>query len=287
MPESPTPPPLADLAADLERWLATLKKRSPVARLELLKVGYPGVTMTWSLEGAGNLGELAEEIQALAEHEGRSSASPNGRAIFRVRAIDGNGSEFAQRTFAVASAPTGAGIEAPIDPAVAFSQVAKAYNDLTQIVTRAFQGRDDAWQRQNELLLAQNVQLRAEHFAVLRRWQENVVMQSEQKRLDAMLLREEERDEFMLNQAKTILAVVANRIGGGGPGKGAPAASQLLTAMFEQFTPQQIDFLMGPTSPLDTNQKSLLGELYQSLVRPKETPLNRGTNGTPNPEDVS
>jgi hypothetical protein len=272
-------PPSPTLPFDVLAWLGAVKKRSPVARIELLKVGYPGVCMTWTLEeSGGDLDELAAEVSQLAHHEGLATASPNGRAIFRVRALDGNAQEFAQRTFAVPAAPAGSGAEAPVDHAALVSQLAKANNDLTQIVTRAFQSRDDAWQRQNELLLAQNVQLRAEHFAVMRRWQENVIMQSEQKRLDAQLAREEQRDAEILSQARTMLALLANRIAGGGPGKGAPAGSQLLSAMFQSFTPDQIDFLMSPMSPLDTNQKAVLKEMFEAFAAPKTTPLNGGAS---------
>jgi hypothetical protein len=271
--------PIAGHATEITLWLDTIRKRSPVARVELVKVGYAETVMTWTLEGttegAPELALIADEITRLAEQEGRTSASASGKCIFRLRAVDGQGTQFAQKTFGVASAPAGGGgLEAPTDLGSAFGGVLRAYNELTMIVTRAFAGRDEAWQRQNELLLAQNVELRKEHFSVLKQWQSNILLEHEQRRLSATLAREERRDQELFNQVNTLFPIIANRLGGGGPGKGAPAAQAMLDGVFSQFTSEQVEALTGPGSPLNDQQKWLLGELFMSYTKRTLTPLN-------------
>lgn len=279
--------PISGRVSELTLWLDTIRKRSPVAKIELVKVGYAEIIMTWSTEGVSEVAELAGEILKLAEQEGAISASASGKCVFRLRAIDGLSQSFAAKTFSVASAPAGSGVEGPTDLGTAFTSVLKAYNELCMIVTRAFAGRDDAWQKQNELLLSQNIQLRSEHFDVLRQWQKHVVLESEQKRLNAQLAREEKRDEFMMEKMETIVPLIANRLGGGGHGRGAPAAGAILDAVFSRFTPAQMEALMGPMSPLDDQQKYLLSELFESFMKRKVTPLNTEANGAANGKEVS
>lgn len=286
------PPTEQARTGEIVGYLQTMLRRNEPARVELFKCGTLQPVMSWTIAGlkpeAELVDELAGEMGTTAARHGKAfvGSGAGGTVNYELRGKRADGSDCGAHPFFVPGAPKAHGIPEDMNLAAGFASTMKMYNELGGVLVRAFAGRDDAWKQQNELLLQQNIELRKEHHEVLQMHQKHVLFEAERRRLDAGIAREEKKDDWIMENLGGLLPLIANRLAGGGPGKGAPAAPQMLEAFFSGFSAETLEMLMGPGSPLTETQKMIFQEAYMSVMRPKVTRLNaaaaaedKGKNG--------
>ena len=162
------------------------------------------------------------------------------------------------------------------------SHVLTELTKMSALVVRAFEGRDEALLEQLKHTTARLQTVERDREESLVKMQRFILFEMEQRQLTAKLEREEKRDAQIFEKVSAWGPMIVTRLLGGGPGKGAPAADAMLSALFESFTEAEVSALMD--APISQEKKMLFGELYMSFMKAKEakaarTPLNETANG--------
>jgi hypothetical protein len=231
-----------------------------------------------SASDAGALGQLAERMVKSAERQGRSIVQ--GQAVtYLFVAKAQTGRQVDQVTIRV---PSGAPTQTSSSPAAlevrdmasALSHVLTEHTKMATQLVKAIEGRDDSLSRQLQTALLRVSELEKEARLNMLAQQRFVLLQMERVDQQARLKREERRDDLIFGKLAAILPLGLNRLMGGGPGKGAPAADAILRQFFTSLTKEDIEQLMR--TGIDDEKKVLIGELYMSYMQAEASAKARG-----------
>lgn len=265
-------------ASAVADWLmGVVEGRGTRVDLAEWRAGAPGARVrTWKIVAAANLDvdRLAEQMRASAENDG--AAQPGARVTYVLIAF-GEGGDTIDRCFvpvpganAKATTPAVAGDGNDVrDMAGVLNNLMRTLNDQSSLMIRSFQHRDDAWKTQLESVSARLEAEQKRYTEVQELHQKHVLLVHEREQQRAENERQEKRDSFVMEQLATLIPIAANRMLGGGPGKGAPGADMMLAKLFESFSREQVDAILA-SSMFDDKQKAFLIELFLSFAHRAE-----------------
>jgi hypothetical protein len=273
-------------SSPIAEWLARVAGKG-AARVELWtwRGDHPERQVSLWKSLSGEHEKLGDEIQADAENHGRSQ---NGqRVTYALLAYDATGDKVAEFFIKVAGGnakePGGMGDVADLPGVVA--HLVKGNNDLAAIIIRAFQGRDDTLMRQIELLGVRLDAAEQRNAESLLAQQKFILLASEQRRMDAQLAKEQERDRWLYENVSLFLPMILNRALGGGKGKGAPAADAIFAALSQTLTSDEINALANvlQTAPIPDLKKLGFMEILQGAMQRQQRKLNVDGPGADGP----
>jgi|SRR5579863_2787607 len=273
---------------DVKQWLTRLAPNR-VQRLELRRSGGGDKRriQIFDFPKAANhdLEELAKQVLGACESDGASRAlqvvgydltasgpqsDEEGEATLSIRvkgASTGNMDEF----------------DGP-DMAAAFVHVLRANTELTKLCVSSRADAQDSLLRQLDYQakrLDENDQRRLELYKLV----EDLNASKIQQELDSAHMKlMERRQQMVSDKLDYYLPVVANRLLGGGPGKGkVPASEQLLTALLGKMGGNRIKAIMnGEPIALNDDERLILAEIYVSLAAQDEARKQRTSNADGN-----
>jgi hypothetical protein len=275
-------------APSIHEWLSSAIECS-ATRVDLCewRGGNPGSRVrSWPLAANLDQDKAAAQMRASADADGAAQAGQ--KATYVLLAY--RDAEQIDRCFVqvLGSNARALGITEDVhDLPGVVAQLMRANNELATIVVRATQGRDDAYMRQIEQLSTALERSSAMNAAMMAEHQKTILFQQEQERLRIEAARIDRRDAWVMEKLSLLGPVIVNRLMGGGPGKGAPAADAMLAAVFESLTPDEVQAFA--TLAISDEKKAMFIELYMAYAKRAETrrALNadatNGTNGEARP----
>ncbi len=260
-------------AAEVSGWLEDVAKEK-AARADLRRRVDGVRVQRWGLDGADDLAELGLRILKSAERDGLGQ--PQKFVSYNLRAEEtqpGDEDGLGTLTITVPGAHAGgkagdvAGYDdnGPANFAGLVMHVTKQNAELHRLLLASHEGRTVALERQIEQLRGLNEDSSKRHITLLTLTDSLAIAKLEK---ETMLRREEldeKRHKYAADKLDRYLPIALNRLMGGGPGKGAPMADEILQELLGKMDGERLESLMsGEAIALTEDERMLFAEIYAS-----------------------
>jgi hypothetical protein len=147
------------------------------------------------------------------------------------------------------------------------SELGQLTRDLVRLNLESRAGETNVLLEHNRRLAAQVDQYEKRRIDLYEAFEE-ALSQKQMRELETRkAVLDEKRHQYLADRLDMLMPLALNRFLGGGPGKGAPAGTELARSLLGSMSPQQVDaMLTGQPFSWTREQTSVIAELYMSFA---------------------